>query len=171
MASCSMGFDSTWAGSIQNACLKRKFRWRFFLPGVNDSLPCSRGNRPGFNFREIEIQHLNEIIYFPGKPEFKQISLTMYDIKQNEGLHPIMQWIANAYDPMEGTWMPSFNDGFRKQDCHLDLYDGCGTIIESWQFDSCWPQAAEFGELDMNNMELVTCDVTLRFDRAYSTQS
>ena len=49
----------------------------------------------------------------------------------------------------------------------LILYDGCGNKIERWVFENVWPQSAEFGELDMQSSEVVTGDVTLRYDRAY----
>ena len=53
----------------------------------------------------------------------------------------------------------------------LVLYDGCGNPLEMWSFDGLWPQAAEFGQLDMSSAEVVTCDVTMRYDRAYTTSS
>jgi hypothetical protein len=162
-----MGFGQEWG----DFCLKRKFRWLFTIPDVSadgiGTLPPSRGARPSISFREIEIQHYNEMIYFPGKPEWKTIPLVLFDVPTN-GIHPVLKWIAAAYDPQTGLWTPSFNDGFREEMAILELYDGCGNVIECWQFDGLWPQAADFGELDMGSTEIVTCDVTLRYDRAYS---
>jgi hypothetical protein len=165
-----MGFGvPEWNGL---SCIpKRKFHWVFSIPGISGSsgLPCKVGARPSINFREIEIQHVNEIIYFPGKPEWKQLQLTLFDIEENEtgATHPIMQWIEAAYDPRGGDWFPSFNNAFRKQTGTLTMLDGCGEPGEMWSFDGLWPQTADFGELDMSNYDIATCEVTLRYDRAY----
>ncbi len=51
----------------------------------------------------------------------------------------------------------------------LQLYDGCGCLIEEWKYEHAWPQTVDFGDLEMNNSEFVTADVTLRYDRAYIT--
>jgi hypothetical protein len=40
-------------------------------------------------------------------------------------------------------------------------------MIEGWKLEGVWCQNAEFGELDMQSSEVVTCDVSLRYDRAY----
>jgi hypothetical protein len=58
-------------------------------------------------------------------------------------------------------------NNFVKSGCYLTLYDGCGEMIEGWVLENVWCQNAEFGELDMQSSEVVTCEVTLRYDRAY----
>ena len=62
-----MGLGALGGGDI---CLMRKFRWIFTIDGVCDdgtsALPPDKGARPSLNFKEIEVQHLNETIYFAG---------------------------------------------------------------------------------------------------------
>ena len=152
-----------------DACLKRKFRWLLKIPEISAddpirTLPPLKSARPNIAFKEAEAQHLNETISYPVKPEWKPINLVLYDLKKNT--HPVFDWIKNVYDPDEGTWGPSVNTNFKKT-ANLELYDGCGGMIERWTYDNVWPQTVEFGELDMGNSEVVMLDVTLRFDRAY----
>jgi hypothetical protein len=162
-----MGFDFGLDDS--NTCFKRKNRWLFSIPtiiadGVN-SLPPAKGSRPNISFKEIEAQHLSETVYFPSKPEWKPINITLYDIRNNP--HPIFDWLKNfIYDPSLGLYLTAC-DGFKKPQALLEMYDGCGTVLETWTFESVWPQAVEFGELDMSSGEVVTCDLTFRYDRAY----
>lgn len=168
---------------------KKKYYWMLFIDeicassnvgGVN-VLPPSKAARPSISFKEMEAQHLNETIYFPGKPDWKPITLTLYEPVTNDtktSVHPVFTWLRRAYDPQHGGWRPSIGTtgfeinnikqpGFKINRASLELYDGCGFVLEQWVFESVWPQAIEFGDLDMGANEIVTCDITLRYDRAY----
>jgi len=165
-----MGFD--FGLESPEACYKRKHRWLFIIPAVSaegiNTLPPSRGARPSLSFKEMEAQHLTETVYFPSKPEWKPITLSLYDIKKpGSKQHPVFEWVKKLYDPQrDAEWVPSCN-GFKKPRCRLELYDGCGNVIERWVFESIWPQAVEFGDLDMSSSDIVTLEMTLRYDRAY----
>ena len=167
-----MGFD--FGLESPSLCLKRKNRWLFVIPNISadssqsggtNCLPPSKSARPNISFKEIEAQHLNETIYFPGKPDWKPVNLTLYDLKKNS-TNPVFKWLQKLYDPETGKYKTSC-DGFKIDQATLNLYDGCGTIIETWIYENAWPQSVEFGELDMSLSEVVTCDITLRYDRAY----
>jgi hypothetical protein len=54
-----------------------------------------------------------------------------------------------------------------KERATLEMYNGCGDVLETWVFENAWPQAVEFGDLDMSSSDVVTCDLTIRYDRAY----
>ena len=156
---------------------KRKFRWMFTIPNITPdgtyAIPAIKGGRPSLTFKEHGVHHTNEDIYFPMKPEWKPITLTFYDIDRQ--LHPIVEWIAMVYtinSDCDHKWYPSVGGhdsnipGPFKQTATLELFDGCGTTVEKWKIENCWPQAVEFGELDYGSSEVVTCTVTLRYDRA-----
>jgi hypothetical protein len=159
------------------ACWRKKNRFLFYIgernidpPAVVDdgvwALPPQKGARPSLTFKETECQHLTETIYFPSKPDWKPISLTLYDIRNT---NPVFDWIKLCYDPTpagQAAWFPSVGNKFKKT-ASLYIYDGCGVQIESWIFENAWPQVAEWGDLDMSNSEVITVDVTLRYDRAY----
>ena len=153
----------------KSLCWKQKFRWEFSIPGISqsgvNSLPPSKAARPSMDFKEQEAQHLNETIYYPMKPEWKPVTLVLYDLAQI--YHPIFGWIQEVYDPcLPGrNWVPP-NEGFKKNG-DLSMLSGCGDPIEIWRYENLWPQSVEFGDLDYGNSEHVLCEVTLRYDRAY----
>lgn len=166
----SMSFD--FGLEKPEACFKRKHRWLFRIPNVSaegvGALPPQKGARPSLTFKEMEAQHLSETIYYPGKPEWKPINLTLYEVRDEPGLdHPVFRWITEIYDPELGLIKPSCQDGFKKDKAILEMYDGCGDTIETWVFENIWVQGVEFGDLDMTSSELVVCDLALRYDRAY----
>lgn len=174
------------------AIAKRKFRWIFQIQGVSAldfggqtrALPPRRGNRPSLSWKEQECHHLNETIYYPMKPDWKPIQLQLYDLRCNN--NPVFDWVrmnqlgmsvaANSlrrgettqglYDPEHGLWNSVVESQF-KRGADLYMLDGCGNPIELWTFENCYPQNIEWGELDMDSSDIVTVDITLRYDRAY----
>ena len=172
----NMGFDFGLAGPY--TCFKRKNRFLLYIPNISaddsqvvNCLPPAKSARPNISFKEIEVQHLTETLYFPGRPEWKPLELSLYDIRRRS--HPVFNWLSQIYNPgnksqgnQAGTYNPSC-DGFKKQQAILFLYDGCGAIIEKWVYENVYPISVEFGELSMDSSDVVMCDVSLRYDRAY----
>jgi hypothetical protein len=163
---------------------KRKNRWLFKIPGVCsdnsksdiynnaiDALPPKTSARPDVKWKEISIQHLSEQVYFPGKPEWSLLTISLYDLKK--GKHPVFEWLRTMYQPDNESTMFTANAGFIKNDkngangCSLELYDGCGYLIEKWIFEDAWPQSMNFQNLDMGSNEILVCDIVLRYARAY----
>jgi len=155
----------------KTTCFKRKFRWLFKIPEISasgvQSLPPTKASRPTVSFKETPVEHLNETIYIQTKPEWKTLDLTLIDLKKT-GKHPIFAWIQRQYDPCKGKWYkPPGNNGQFKLTATLELYDGCGNTIETWTLENVWPQNANFDDLDMSDSSYLTCNLTLRFDRAF----
>ena len=183
MPSCTdrdnMGFDLTLFGngsSLLDICFpKMKNRWLFQIDkvsGVANALPPIKASRPQLDFKEQQIAHLVQQLYYPIMADWKPLQLTLYDTKPND--NAVFDWIKLVYDPKPDggdEWSPVYNggggdDGF-KRDAVLCLYDGCGKVVEKWKYENCYPQAVNFGDLEMNEMHIVTMDLTLRYDRAY----
>lgn len=165
----------------QDVVFKRRFRWMLTISGVAGDgmtvLPPLRGARPDLEFKDIEVPHLIEDVYLPGKPVWKPINLVLYDVCIKGKKHPIWEWILMIYDPAKGYYGPILDSANStsmwsggqsfKGDANLELYSGCGDVVEKWVFQNAYPSQVNFGELDMSNSEVITCDVTLKYDRAY----
>lgn len=204
-------------GQLGSTIFKRKFRWLFNIPGIagndftgtgnasrgssadppslnNGAFVAFKGARPSLSFKEMTAQHLNETIYYPAKPDWKPLTLTLYDTTNAKSPHPVFEWLKTLYYPGPnkeasfggGSWRPSCapamaqgrdatsssrspkGGGFFKiPEATLKLFDGCGNVLEMWTFENVWPQSIDFGELDMGNSEVVTVDLTLKYDRAF----
>lgn len=168
MPSMGLGYGLEKATTVY----KRKFRWLFSIPDVSvdgvRALPPYKSARPSFSFKEQEVQHLTETIFFPGKPEFKAFTLTLYDVQCQS--HPVFDWIRTTlYDPEFGQYnfvINSQGESFKKN-ATLTMLDACGNCLEMWGFDNVWPQNADFQELDMSSSDVMMVDLTIRYDRAY----
>ena len=104
---------------LVDGCFKRKNRWLLTIPDISaegiNSLPPSKASRPSLSFKELSLEHLNETIYFPGKPEWKPITLTLYDMAKPT--HKIWEWIYSYYDLENDKF--KFSVGFKKPEARL----------------------------------------------------
>ena len=152
---------------------KRKFRWFFTIPNVTESqvaaLPPQKSARPNLTFKETSVKHLIEDVYYPAKPDWKPLQVTLYDLKHNNNV--VFQWLREFYRPALGeldlpNQVKSQFAGFIVE-CRLVMYDGCGSVVETWIYEDCWPQTVNFQNLDMADSQVCTADITLRYARAY----
>lgn len=159
-------------GGLQACFPKRRNRWLFQIEGVSatvGALPPLRGARPSLDFKEQQVAHLIQNIYYPLSVDWRPITLTLYDNKVN---NLVFEWIRLIYSPNTQTeWRPvyqrcDYNTCF-KRNALLCMYDGCGIVVEKWTLENVYPQTVNWGELDMGNSEIVTVDLSLRYDRAY----
>ena len=97
-----MGQQLGWGDSfgLRDGCFKRKNRWLFTIPEVSaegiNALPPSKASRPSLSFKELSMEHMTETVYYPGKPEWKSVTLTLYDIYKPQ--HKLWEWIYSYYD-------------------------------------------------------------------------
>lgn len=163
---------------------KRKFRWMLWIPdicdGKIDTLPPSKSARPNLSFKEIEVQHLTETIYLPGKPEWKTLDLTLYDVYnnctianncRNPKTHPIINWVNKLYEVNDNDakylYSNNYDNKFTVPRAILYLLDGCGSICETWVYENVWLQSVDFGELNMADSDILYVDCVLRYARGY----
>ena len=152
---------------------KRKFRWFFAIPQVSEgtvsALPPQKSARPHLMFKEMSVRHLIEDVYYPAKPDWKPLQVTLYDLKHEQNI--IFEWIKEFYRPSKGEL--DFPNQIRNQnagfivECRLDLYDGCGNLVERWVYEDCWPQSINFQNLDMADSQVCVADLVIRYARAY----
>lgn len=150
---------------------KRTHRWLFEIPDVcadqspgANALPPEKSARPNISFKEMEVQHLIEDVYFPAKPDWKPINITLYDLDRKT--HPVFNWMKQVYNVPEGKFYAP-NSKYLIKTAILKMLNGCGDTVESWVFEDAWPNSIDFGALDMGSSSIVMCNFTLRYARAY----
>jgi hypothetical protein len=165
------------AWSAAACCLKRKFRFLFEISDitsiyngtpnfgdVSKMMPPERAARPSLSIKEIDAVHLNETIYYPGRPEWKPLQVTLFDVMRT---NPIWDWLSKFYDPNTGAYKISSNGIHNlKKVARVYILDGQGNECERWLYYGAFPTEIEFGELDMTDPDMVKVTLTLRYDRA-----
>jgi len=175
-----MGFGML-AGN--DVVLKRKYRWMFSIytdcAGQIPAQMVKLASRPNLTIEETEINFLHGKMWIPGKGSWETITVTFFDgggASIAGGIKALYSWLATVYNftgtgkPLSqssrrGTppnGLPTGNGGYAATGV-LDLYDGCGSSMETWTLGHMWPQAVNFGELDYSSSEEVSIEVTLRY--------
>jgi hypothetical protein len=195
MANMGIGFAS-------QVLFKRQNRFIMYIPGITHTLTGQRAiskalveeksARPNISFKEVEVPHLIETIYFAGRPDWKPLKVTLYDVANG---NPAWDWIRSLYGVYH---IEDFNTGGRsssnsnisvqykgslnatslaggsldesqtfKRTIQIFMLDGCGNAIEAWTYMHAFPTDVEFGETDMTGNDVMKVNLTLRYDRAY----
>jgi len=148
---------------------KRKFRFTFEIVGFCNNqknvIPehfVMVTSRPNLSIEEIEINHLNAKTWIPGKAAWETITVTYYDVAHTE-MRALWNWLATTYDFSDPIRLTMGNKREWDATGVLNLYDGCGTLLENWQMQHMWPTAINFGELDYGASEVATIELTIRY--------
>jgi len=151
---------------------KRKFRWTMYVqplcPGLQPIDPwfVKVASRPNLSIDETELNFLNEKMWIPGKVSYETITVTYIDVAPKEQASAnLYAWLGTVYQ----FWNPNRKMGTSVSQygarATLMLYDPCGQPIERWSFEDMWPQAINFGDLDMSSSDTVDIELTLRYSK------
>lgn len=148
---------------------KRKFRWTFELQGFckneKNVVPeyfVKVASRPNLEIEETEINHLNAKMWIPGKASWQTITVTYIDVAHQE-MQSLWNWMATVYDYTDPVNLKMGNRRDWDATGVLNMYDGCGALIEQWQLQHVWPTSINFGELDYSSSDEATIELTLRY--------
>lgn len=148
---------------------KRKFRFTFEIVGFcgneRNRVPehfVKVASRPNLDIEETEINFLNGKTWIPGKASWQTMTVNYMDVAHDE-MRSLYNWLATVYDFTDPIHL-SMGD---KRDWDatgvLNMYDGCGTLLEQWQLQHIWPQSIDFGDLDYSSSEAAEIQLTLRY--------
>lgn len=173
----------TWT---RNACFKYDYRFLFEVEGINspiNAMPPLKSQRPSYQVKTKDFEHVSETISFPVKMQHSDLKVTLYDVVNvsdgngsSKAINPVYDWLATFTDPKTGvmtyplegkTTGQGTNPTYFKRNCAVHMLSGCGDLIESWVYANAFPINLDLGSLDMGGSEIMTVDVTLKYDRAF----
>ena len=167
-------------GFASQVLFKRQNRFIMYIPGITHTgtgqraiskvMVEEKSSRPNISFKEIEVPHLIETIYFAGRPDWKPLKVTLYDVAND---NPAWDWIKANYavdsnnNQISVQYKGSLASSNFKRTIKIFMLDGCGNAIEAWTYMNAFPTDVEFGETDMTGNDVMKVNLTLRYDRAY----
>lgn len=148
---------------------KRVFRYTFKIQGFcrneANKVPeyfVMTSARPSLTIEETQIDHLNARTWIPGKASWEPITVTYMDTAHEE-MRSLYNWMATIYNFSDPV---NLNQG-EKRDWNatgvLNMYDGCGTLLEGWELQNLWPTGINFGTLDYGDSSIATIELSLRY--------
>lgn len=171
-------------GSLANSStyFKRKYRWSFALTTPCGDVPenlVKISSRPQLNIEETQIDFLHGRMWIPGKGNWETMTVTYYDIVSgSEDVTKLYSWLKTIYEfdnptflrqsSVRGSESTGAPRGWGAK-ATLNLYDGVGTVVETWQLGMVWPTSVNFGDLDYSSSDLVEIELTLRYSEVTFT--
>jgi hypothetical protein len=175
------GFNVTGAGGdgrgpVNTLEIRRKHRWVFATLGrgsgawrPEELLNLQSAARPSFKFTSADKHHNQEVIYYAGKQEWEPVTLTWYDAEQSPDISAgLYQWLNTVCDL--GTINVAVPSQYKREG-KLTMLNGQGGVSEAWTMYGTWPETINWQELDYSANELMTCQATMKYDRALRTAS
>jgi hypothetical protein len=148
---------------------KRKYRFTFeifgFCNNQKNSIPehfVKVASRPNAEIDETEINHLNAKMFIPGKLTWQTITVTYIDVAHTQ-MTTLYNWLATVYDFTDPVNLRQGNRRDWEATGVLNMYDGCGVLLEQWQLQHVWPKSINFGDLDYAASDEATIELTLRY--------
>ncbi len=148
---------------------KRKFRFTFEIQGFCDNekntVPknfVTVASRPNLTIEETEINYLNAKTWIPGKASWETITVSYLDVAHEE-MRTLWNWLATVYDFTDPVMLGQAEKRDWDATGILNMYDGCGTLLEGWELQHMWPTSINFGDLDYSVSDIANIELTLRF--------
>lgn len=131
-------------------------------------------DKPSFDIESQDLKLINHKFKYPGVATWNDVKITIVDIGRR--VHEIYYTlIGSGYGPdgfmsTEGIQKVKAIDSFRMGgDLRIHQIDSDGKILEEWELKNPWISAATFGSLDYSSDELVSLDLTVKYDWANLT--
>ena len=167
------------ASSTTQGLLMPKLKYRFRLSFVNFGVSTNNtvvmttqvadAKRPSVKFNPQTIDIYNSKVYFQGKPEWDETSVTLRDDVTNAVSQLVGEQIQKQFDFQEQSSAASGID--YKFQLQIDILDGGnGTttpnVLESWVMYGCFLTSVDYGDLNYNSSDPQTIALGIRFDNA-----
>ena len=119
--------------------------------------------KPSMTNGEIALDHINVQRYVKGKSVWNTIGLTLYDAIVPSAAQSVMEWVRLHHESATGR------DGYKsmyQKEVTLNQLSPLGEIIEKWTLKNAFITETNFGSLDWSSEDVVTIEMTLRYDWA-----
>jgi hypothetical protein len=152
-----------------NIIIKRQFRFTVEIQTARSGLIpiwfVKLANRPQLEIDATEINFRNAVTWIPGKARWQPLTITYIDVA-NSLTKPLYDWVATVYDHMKIAQLPMSEKCGWAGTVLIRMWDGCGSLLETWQLGSAFPSGINFGSLDYASSEDATIELTIRYSEA-----
>jgi len=155
---------------------KLQYRFRVFFENFGngvDVLELTKQvqsfNRPQVSFQDVDIHVYNSTVRLAGKHTWSDISTTIRDDAPGNVTRLVGLQLQKQFDFMEQSSAAAGGDYKFNMRCEmLDGGNGAVTprVLETWEIVGCYIKDANYQELNYQNNDPVTIQLSIRFDNA-----
>lgn len=158
---------------------KLKFRFRGLFENFGVSNPKTELTkqimtfaRPSVTMEPIEVPIYNSRIYLAGRPTWGTTQVVFRDDAGGNVSRLIGEQLQKQFDFLEQASASSAVD--YKFQAVLEMLDGANgatepTVLEAWRLEGCFLNEVNYNDMDYGSNEVVTINMTIRFDNALQT--
>jgi hypothetical protein len=155
--------------------LKYRFRLSFVNFGVSTNnvvemtKQVQEAKRPSVKFAPVTVDIYNSKVYFQGKPEWDETTVTLRDDSTGAVSQMVGEQIQKQFDFQEQASAATGID--YKFQLQIDILDGgngasAPNVLESWALYGCFLTSVDYGELNYSTNDPQTIALSIRFDNA-----
>ena len=125
--------------------------------------------RPSVSFGEITLPVYNSTMYLAGRHEWQPLTINVRDDASGSVSKLVGQQLQKQMDFVQQASAASGQDyKFQTNIQILDGGNGTATpvVLETWEVYGCFLQAANYNNLAYSSNEVVTIQLSIRFDNA-----
>lgn len=154
--------------------LQYRFRVNFLNFGVSNATneltkQVIDVTRPSVSFGEINIPVYNSTMYLAGRHEWQPLTINVRDDASGGVSALVGQQLQKQMDFVEQASAATGQD--YKFQTNIEILDGgngntAPVVLETWEVYGCFLQAANYNNLAYSSNEVVTIQLSIRFDNA-----
>ena len=154
---------------------KRKYRYILDVGKADlesyESWVIQKVNRPSFSISEATHAYLNHQFYFPGRLTWENVSFSVVDAVNRDSTAILMSWLsASGYrlprNADQADAKGTISKGSSVMKCIINAIDADGNHVDQWELHNAWILSANLGEYDYTSDDLMSIDITLKYDYA-----
>jgi len=123
----------------------------------------------GFSVDDIEVNRVNDKVYYPGRPTPEEITVTFDNLYLKETASDLWRWFKTVYDPLSGEMTKNSPPGgavspFKAHKVEVVQLDNALTPHAVAELYGVYPKAWRHAEWNYSTNEFHTLEVTFRYD-------
>ena len=168
----SMGLDSVRA---------YQFEMHFELPGAISAsdpnkrltLAAKQITAVGFTTEDIEVNRVNDKVFYPGKASPEELTVTFDNFYQPKIANTLWSWFSSIYDPTSGKFNSGASNGgpqsppvngWKSQRCVIVHLDAQGQPLMETRLFGVYPKSWKTAEFNYATNEFHTIEMVFRYD-------
>ena len=140
------------------------------------TLAAKQVNGIGMSVEDIEVNRVNDKVYYPGRPSMEEAVITFDNLAKTQVDKLLYEYMAKVYDPRSGVLgdvdgTAGATGGSVKQEIQLLQLLGDGSPRNVIRLFGAYPKQITHGEYNYSTNEFHTIEMTFRYDFFINTKN